>query len=82
MAQFPIRVPKVSSAAFEATLSSCLAEEGESVSSGDPLYTVETDKAETEIPAAKTGIVHWTAVFGETYDVGTQIGYIDAEEDG
>jgi len=79
MADFPIRIPKVSSAAFDATLSSHLVDEGQRVINGDPLFTIETEKVETEIVAARTGVVHWTAEVGEIYEIGSQIGYIDAE---
>ena len=81
MAGFPIRIPKVSSAAFDATLSSHLVEDGQRVTSGDPLFTVETEKVETEIAAARTGVVHWTAEVGEIYEIGVQIGHIDAESE-
>ena len=78
---FPIRIPKVSSAAFDATLSSYLVDEGQRVASGDPLFVIETEKVETEIVAARTGVVHWTAKVGEIYEIGVQIGHIDAESE-
>ena len=80
MADFPIRIPKVSTAMFEATLVSWLIEEGQKVSDGEPLFFIETDKVETEVIAPTTGLVHWTATLGETYNVGTQIGYIETED--
>jgi len=80
MAEFPIRIPKVSTAMFEATLVSWIVEEGHKVDDGEPLYFIETDKVETEVTAPTTGLVHWTAPLGETYNVGTQIGHIETED--
>ncbi|MBO0729383.1 MAG: hypothetical protein J2P57_09000 [Acidimicrobiaceae bacterium] len=80
MAEFPIRIPKVSTAMFEATLVSCIVEEGHKVNDGEPLFFIETDKVETEVAAPTTGLVHWNATLGETYNVGTQIGHIETED--
>jgi pyruvate/2-oxoglutarate dehydrogenase complex dihydrolipoamide acyltransferase (E2) component len=80
MADFPIRIPKVSTAMFEAKLLSWLVEEGHKVNDGEPLFFIETDKVETEVAAPTTGLVHWTADLEETYEVGTQIGYIETED--
>jgi pyruvate/2-oxoglutarate dehydrogenase complex dihydrolipoamide acyltransferase (E2) component len=78
MAQVPIRIPKVSSAAFDAVLVSFLVPEGHTVHAGEPLFEVGTDKVDSEVAAATSGVVHWTAVLDETYEIGTQIGYLDA----
>jgi pyruvate/2-oxoglutarate dehydrogenase complex dihydrolipoamide acyltransferase (E2) component len=76
VAEFPIRIPKASLAVTEATFLQSLVDEGQSVEEGQALYLMETDKVEQEIPAAASGVVHWTAQTGETYEVGTQIGHI------
>jgi len=80
MAQIPVRIPKVSSAAIDAVLVSFIVPEGGSVKSGEPLFEVGTDKVDTEVESAGTGVVHWTGVIDETYEIGTQIGYIEALE--
>jgi pyruvate/2-oxoglutarate dehydrogenase complex dihydrolipoamide acyltransferase (E2) component len=82
MAEFPIRVPRVSTAAFEATLVSVLVENGETVDQDAPLFVIETEKIETEVPAAASGIVHWSGSLGEVYDVGAEIGVIETSTGG
>ena len=79
MAEFPVRIPKTSLAATEATLLEHLIGEGDAVEEGQALYLIETEKVEQEIEAPATGLIHWSASVstGETYEVGTQIGYID-----
>jgi 2-oxoglutarate dehydrogenase E2 component (dihydrolipoamide succinyltransferase) len=80
MAQIPIRIPKVSSAAIDAVLVSFIIPDGGNVSTGQPLFEVGTDKVDSEVESAATGVVHWTGVIDETYEIGTQIGYIEAVE--
>ena len=77
MAEFPVRIPKVSMAVSEATVIQWLVEDSQKVNEGEGLFLIETDKVETQIDAPASGVVHWTAEVGETYDVGTQIGSID-----
>ena len=57
-----------------------LVAEGERATEGASLYVIETDKVETEIDAAATGVVHWKATLLETYPVGTEIGEIIVDE--
>jgi pyruvate/2-oxoglutarate dehydrogenase complex dihydrolipoamide acyltransferase (E2) component len=75
---FTIRIPRASVAISEATLREALVDEGGHVEEGDPLFVIETDKVETEIQAGASGTVHWTGEVGTSYDVGTQIGVIQA----
>ena len=80
MGQFPIRIPKVSMAITEATLIETCVDDGQKVNEGEALFLIETEKVENEIAAAATGLVHWTAELGETYAVGTQIGFIEMDD--
>jgi pyruvate/2-oxoglutarate dehydrogenase complex dihydrolipoamide acyltransferase (E2) component len=73
----PISIPKLGVSMTEGTLVEWLVADGDTVSAGDLLYRVETDKVENEIEAPVSGVVHITGEEGETYDVGTQIGSID-----
>lgn len=75
----PIRLPKLAMTTEEAKPTVWLVEDGERATEGAPLYRVETEKVETEIDAAATGVVHWTATLLETYPVGTEIGEIVVE---
>lgn len=76
MADFIIRIPRVGVAVSEATLLEKLVDDGHQVSEGDPLFTVATDKVETEVPAGASGTVFWTGEVDETYDIAAEIGII------
>lgn len=80
-AAVPILLPKLTMAATEATFVEWLVADGARVAEDDALYTVETEKVETEIASAASGILrHGTVEPGEVYEVGTQVGVI--EQDG
>ena len=76
MADFIIRIPRVSVAVSEAELTDLLVEAGDHVDEGTPIYVIATEKVEQEIEAGASGIVRWTGEVGTTYDIGTQIGVI------
>ena len=71
------RMPKPGDAITEAILLSIFVADGERVEEGAPLYVLETDKVEMEIPAPCAGVVRWSAAEGETYDVGALLGVIE-----
>jgi len=79
MVEVPIRIPRVSTAAFEATLVDVLVPDGGTVNQDEALFVVETDKVEVEIPAATSGVVHWSAPQGNVYAVGEEIGFIETD---
>ena len=60
MADFTVHIPRLSVAISEATLIDVLVGDGGHVDEGDPLFLVETEKVETEVPAGASGTVHWT----------------------
>ncbi len=72
-----VRIPKPGDAITEAVLSKLLVDHGATVAEGDPLYELETEKVDMEIPAPSSGVVSWHVQVGETYDVGTLIATID-----
>jgi pyruvate/2-oxoglutarate dehydrogenase complex dihydrolipoamide acyltransferase (E2) component len=76
MADFVIRIPRVSVAVSEAELTDLLVGAGEHVEEGTPLYVIATEKAEQEIEAGASGTVQWTGHIGTTYDIGAAIGVI------
>ncbi len=76
MADFVIRIPRVSVAVSEAELTGLLVDAGEHVEAGTPIYVIATEKVEQEIEAGATGTVQWTGEVGTTYDIGTEIGVI------
>ena len=70
-------MPALGVAQQTGTLLKWLKSEGESVSKGEPLMEVETDKATVEIEAAASGILtHVTAKPGDEVPVGQRIAVI------
>jgi pyruvate/2-oxoglutarate dehydrogenase complex dihydrolipoamide acyltransferase (E2) component len=64
--------------AFESTLLEWLVEDGGQVVEGQPLYLLETNKAETEVEAGASGTLRRMAeVSDEPLPVGFQIAVIE-----
>jgi pyruvate/2-oxoglutarate dehydrogenase complex dihydrolipoamide acyltransferase (E2) component len=78
MSAVPINIPKLGVSMTEGTLIEWLVDDGESVTVGQPLYLLETDKVENEIDATVAGVVRLAGVEGEVYPVGEQIGEIES----
>jgi pyruvate/2-oxoglutarate dehydrogenase complex dihydrolipoamide acyltransferase (E2) component len=78
MADFVIRIPRVSVAVSEAELTGLLVDAGERVEEGTPIYVIATEKVEQEIEAGASGIVQWSGQVGTTYDIGAEIGVISS----
>ncbi|SOJ55325.1 hypothetical protein MSIMFB_02813 [Mycobacterium simulans] len=76
MADFTIRIPRVSVAVSEAELTALLVNTGQHVEEGTPIYVIATEKVEQEIEAGVSGTVRWTGQVGTTYDIGAEIGVI------
>lgn len=76
MADFIIRIPRVSVAVAEAELTELLVDGGAYVEEGTPIYVIATEKVEQEIEAGASGTVQWSGHIGTTYDIGTEIGVI------
>lgn len=72
----PINIPKLGFSMTEGTLVEWLVSEGETVSEGQVIYRLETDKVENDIESQASGVIHISGVEGEVYEVGTQIGEI------
>ena len=72
-----IRIPKLGMSATEMTLLEWMFGDGDQVSTGDVIYTVETDKSTTEVEAQESGTIRTTGQEGETYQVGDLIGTIE-----
>jgi pyruvate/2-oxoglutarate dehydrogenase complex dihydrolipoamide acyltransferase (E2) component len=76
MADFVVRIPRVSVAVSEAELTELLVASGEYVEEGAPLYVIATEKVDQEIEAGASGTVTWTGEVGTVYDIGADIGVI------
>lgn len=71
-----VRLPKPGDAITEAEITELLVEEGATVSEGDPLYSIATDKVEMDIEAPASGTVAWKIEEGRTYDIGVLVAVI------
>jgi pyruvate/2-oxoglutarate dehydrogenase complex dihydrolipoamide acyltransferase (E2) component len=71
-----ILLPKIGFSMNEGVLTKWLAEDGDTVSAGQPLYEMESDKSTQEIEAPASGTVRILVAVGETYPVGTLLGRI------
>ncbi len=72
-----IRIPKLGMSATEMTLLEWMFGDGDQVTEGEVIYTVETDKTTAEIEAQASGIIHPTGEEGAVYQVGDLIGTIE-----
>jgi pyruvate dehydrogenase E2 component (dihydrolipoamide acetyltransferase) len=71
MADVEFRLPKLGMSVLEGTVTDWLVAEGDVVSEGQPMLTVEMDKAQADLPAPVAGTVVRLAVpEGDTIDVG------------
>ena len=72
-----ILLPKIGFSMTEAQIAEWLAQDGDQVSEGQPLYLLEADKSTNEVEAPATGTLRILAQPGETYEVGTVLGTIE-----
>ncbi|AYJ50309.1 biotin/lipoyl-containing protein [Rhodococcus sp. P1Y] len=73
-----VLIPKVSMATEEVTFVEWLVADGANVAEGDLIYSVATDKVESSIEAAASGVLrHGEAEEDELYAVGAEIGRIE-----
>lgn len=61
----------------EGTITEWLVDDGATVSAGQPIYRIETDKTDAEIEAPASGVIRIEADPGEVLEVGTPIGEIE-----
>src|SRR5688500_5047012 len=72
-----IRVPALGETIVEATIARWLKAPGDSVSAGDPVVELETDKVNVEVPAETSGALgEISHKEGDTVGVGEVIGFV------
>jgi pyruvate/2-oxoglutarate dehydrogenase complex dihydrolipoamide acyltransferase (E2) component len=71
-----ILIPKIGFAASDGNLAEWLADDGATVTEGEPLYSLETDKSVQEIESPASGTLKILKPAGETYPIGAVIGEI------
>ena len=72
-----ILLPKIGFSMNEGQIAEWLAKDGDQVSEGQPLYSLEADKSTNEVEAPASGTLRIVAKMGETYEVGTVLGSIE-----
>jgi pyruvate/2-oxoglutarate dehydrogenase complex dihydrolipoamide acyltransferase (E2) component len=72
----PIYMPKLGLTMTEGTLTEWLVNTGETVSQGQPVASIETDKIETEIEAETEGRLHQLSQSGEVFECGVVLGWV------
>ncbi|UZW57070.1 lipoyl domain-containing protein [Sphingobium sp. JS3065] len=71
-----ILLPKLGFSMNEGVLVEWLAADGATVTEGDPLFSLESDKSVNEVEAPASGTLKILKEVGETYEVGTVLGEI------
>ena len=74
-----VKIPSVGESIVSGLLSVWHKQEGEAVSAGDVLFTLETDKVSTEITAEKSGVLHILVPQGEEVKIGAVVASIDEQ---
>ncbi len=75
-------MPKLGLTMEEGTITEWFADDGTSITAGEPLLRIETDKTETDVEAAGAGRLHRVGRVGETFACGDRIGwFLDDGED-
>jgi 2-oxoglutarate dehydrogenase E2 component (dihydrolipoamide succinyltransferase) len=78
-----IRVPALGESIVEATISKWLKQEGESVTTGEPILELETDKVNLEVSAEQSGVLASIAKReGDTVQIGDVVGTLDGGSGG
>jgi pyruvate/2-oxoglutarate dehydrogenase complex dihydrolipoamide acyltransferase (E2) component len=71
-----IILPKLGFSMNEGLLSEWLVADGGTVTAGEPLFALESDKSTQEVEAPVSGTLKILKRTGETYEVGTVLGEI------
>jgi pyruvate dehydrogenase E2 component (dihydrolipoamide acetyltransferase) len=75
----PIKMPNLGSDMSEGTLLNWVKNVGDTISAGDVIAEIETDKATVEVPSEVSGtIIELIGELGSTLTVGSTIGYVGA----
>jgi pyruvate/2-oxoglutarate dehydrogenase complex dihydrolipoamide acyltransferase (E2) component len=71
-----LTIPKLEMSMVEGIVAEWVVADGASVTEGQVIYILETDKTARDIEAPVSGTLIHKVAAGETYDVGTEIGEI------
>lgn len=80
MALVPVYMPKFGMTMTEGFITQWHVEEGATVQQGDPLFTVETEKANADVEAPASGTVAEICAEAESdVEVGAVVAYIETD---
>lgn len=74
-----LKLPKLAQSMQTGSISEWMVGEGDSVTEGQPLYSVETEKTAMEVPSPFTGVITELCATGEDLAVGTPIAVIERQ---
>jgi pyruvate/2-oxoglutarate dehydrogenase complex dihydrolipoamide acyltransferase (E2) component len=77
MASHEIRIPKLGVTMEEGQITEWLCGNGDTVEAGEAIYTVATDKTETDIESPVSGRIAIIGEIEQDYPVGTLVATID-----
>ena len=72
-----ILLPKLGFSMTEGQVAEWLAKDGDTVTEGQPLYSLEADKSTNEVEAPASGTLKFFFQAGATHEIGTVLGYIE-----
>jgi pyruvate/2-oxoglutarate dehydrogenase complex dihydrolipoamide acyltransferase (E2) component len=72
-----ILLPKIGFSMSEGQVAEWLVKDGDQVTEGQPLFSLEADKSTNEVESPATGTLKILVQTGETNEVGTVLGYIE-----
>jgi 2-oxoglutarate dehydrogenase E2 component (dihydrolipoamide succinyltransferase) len=73
-----VKIPAVGESITSGVLSGWLKKNGDSVEDGEPIFSLETDKISTEVPAPASGTLQIMVAAGEEVKIGQIVAMIDA----
>jgi pyruvate/2-oxoglutarate dehydrogenase complex dihydrolipoamide acyltransferase (E2) component len=73
-----LKIPKAAVSMQEGILTTWLVEDGQPVSEGQPIYTLELEKSTMDVESPAAGVLKQVGVAGTTYKVGDVIGEIQS----
>jgi 2-oxoglutarate dehydrogenase E2 component (dihydrolipoamide succinyltransferase) len=73
-----VKIPAVGESITSGVLSGWLKQNGETVNDGEPIFSLETDKISTEVPAPASGTLQIMVPAGEEVKIGQIVAMIDA----
>ena len=72
-----VKIPAVGESITSGVLSGWLKQNGDTVKDGEPIYSLETDKISTEVPAPASGTLQIMVAAGDEVKIGQIVGMID-----